>query len=1031
MLICPSCGRENDSAFRFCPVCGAPIGLTPAVRRKLATVLSCDITGSTAMGARLDAERVRELMLRYFHTMRSALELHGGTVEKFIGDAVVAVFGVPTAHEDDALRACRAAVEMRARLETLNEEFGPGIDAHLALRIGLHTSEVVAGDASTRETFVTGAAANVAARLETAAPPGEILIGELTRELAGAAVEVESVPPIVAKGVAEPVAAYRLITVVPGPAARPPPEAPFIGRDEELARLEQLFEQAVADRRCVLATLVGEPGVGKSHLASELSLRLSARARVLTGRCLAYGEGITYWPLAEVVRDAAGIRDEDSPEQAKGRLDELVDPAVADRIGAAIGLSASAPGTDEIAWAFRKFFETMAEERPLLLLVEDIHWAEQTLLELLLLHATRAQRPILLLCPARPELLEEHPDWPNVVELEPLGAAESARLLEHLPRLGTKQQERVLRAAGGNPLFLEELNAFLREHPDETDVPPSLSALLAARLDRLAEPERAAAERGSIEGELFHRGAVTWLSAKEERPRVALSLEALANRRLIHPAAAAFVDEAAFRFKHVLIRDAAYNGTAKALRAELHESFAGWLERVADERVGEYEEILGFHLERAYRYREELGSIEPYRSLSERAAHLLGTAGTRAATRGDAAAATKLLERALALLREDAPTRPELLLTLGEARWSSLDPERATTALEAAAEEAAAAGRKALEGLARLTLAYVGAHVNRGRGAEEYRRAAEEWLPILEELDDERGLAKAWFGLGYSEIGSNHFRAGADLLQRALAHARRAGSTTDELHCMFWLSGALVHGPEPIDDALRRLESIVEDAGTLAAQASARERLGHLQAMRGHFGLARTMVEEAAAVYEELGLGFELGHLRGFTDGMLGELAGDLLAAERAYRWACETLEGVGETSALSTAQANLAVVLCDLSRYDEAEELAQRSETVGDPDDLLTQAGWRVARARVLARRGELGEAEELAREALEMSGDFVTVRGRSYEALAEVLALADRDAEAAKASCAAVELYERKGSVLAARSREWFDQLSAAGAT
>jgi tetratricopeptide (TPR) repeat protein len=587
----------------------------------------------------------------------------------------------------------------------------------------------------------------------------------------------------------------------------------------------------------------------------------------------------------------------------------------------------------------------------------------------------------------------------------------------------------VLRTARGNPLFLEELYAFVRDHPNETQVPPSLSVLLAARLDRLPEPERAAAERGSVEGELFHRSAIAWLSVEEERPGVARSLEALSGRELIRPAPAVFVGQAAFRFKHVLVRDAAYNGTAKKLRAELHERFAGWLESVADERIAEHEEILGHHLEQAYHYRVELGSVEPYRELAEQAAHWLRRAGTRAAARGDAAAVVNLLERALALLPDGAPARPELLLMLGEARWSGLDPERATAALEAAAEASAADGRSVLEGLARLTLASIGTHMNRGRGTEEFRRAAEEWLPILEELDDERGLAKAWFGLGLFELMSLRFRAAAELFQRALTHARRSGSAKDELDCTFWLSNAVVHGPEPIEQALRRLELVAEEAGTLAARATARESLGTLQALQGRFDTARAFVEEAATTYEELGLDYQLAYLRAWTDGAIGELAGDTAEAERAYRWGCEILEGVGETSALSTVQALLASVLCDQGRYGEADELTRRSEAIGDPDDLITQVGWRAARARVLARANELAEAEALAQEALGMAGDYVPGRGRSYEALAEVLALAGRRAEAQEATRNAVELYERKGCMpLATRSRLWLDRLSAA---
>jgi tetratricopeptide (TPR) repeat protein len=513
---------------------------------------------------------------------------------------------------------------------------------------------------------------------------------------------------------------------------------------------------------------------------------------------------------------------------------------------------------------------------------------------------------------------------------------------------------------------------------------------------------------------------------------VARSLEGLAARDLIRPAAASFVDEAAFRFKHSLVRDAAYNGIAKKLRAELHEGYASWLEGVAGDRLVEHEEILGYHLEAAYRYRAELGPVEGYRSLAERAAQLLGNAGVRAAGRGDAAAAGSLLARTLALLPEDAKTRPELLLTLGEVRWSSLDPEGASTALNAAVESAAASGRRELEGSARLTLASIGVHMNEGRAEETFRLTAEEWLPVLQELGDERGLAKAWFGLGLFELVSLRFRAAADLLQRALEYARRSGSGKDELDCTFWLSNALLHGPEPVGEALRRLESLADGASTRAARATLRETVGSLAALDGRFEEARRLVEEAAAAYEDLGLEYQLGYLRAWTDGLLAELASDTVEAERAYRWGHELLEGVGERSALSTVQAQLASVLCDQGRYDEAEELTRSSEAIGDPDDLITQAGWRVARARVLARRSKLSEAEVIAREALAMAGDYVFARGRSYEALAEVLALAGRSRDANEAVREAVAVYEEKGNApFAQRARGLLDRLAASGVT
>src|SRR4051812_16869108 len=353
--ICPACGTENREGARFCDGCGASLTGPAVERRKLATLVFCDMTGSTAMGERVDAETVRGLMLSYFHEMRGALERHGGTVEKFVGDAVLAVFGVPEAHEDDALRGCRAALEMQSRLAGLNVDLERRFGTTIALRIGVNTGEVVAGDPSSRETFVTGDAVNVAARLEQAAEPGAVLLGESTYRLVRDAVVVEPVEPLAAKGKSEPVAAYRLLEV--GGLAPPPRRVgtPFAGRGHELTLLEGEFEAAAAERRCRLVTVVGEPGVGKSRLAAELTDRIGARARAVRGGCLSYGEGITYWPIAQIVRELAEIHDEQSAAEARARIDAVLARTpdgglIAAKIAQLLGLAEGAASAPETAW---------------------------------------------------------------------------------------------------------------------------------------------------------------------------------------------------------------------------------------------------------------------------------------------------------------------------------------------------------------------------------------------------------------------------------------------------------------------------------------------------------------------------------------------------------------------------------------------------------------------------------------------------------------------------------------------------------
>ncbi|MHB8643381.1 MAG: AAA family ATPase, partial [Gaiellaceae bacterium] len=558
--------------------------------RKTVTVLFADVTGSTALGESLDPEALRHVMSRYFEQARAILERHGGTVEKFIGDAVMAVFGVPVTHEDDALRAARAAVELR------------DADLGVVLRIGVNTGEVVAAEG---ETLVTGDAVNVAARLEQAAAPGEVLLGDATYRLARSAIRVDAHDPIDAKGKSELVSAWTLVEVLDdAPAFTRRLDAPFVGRGDELALLADAFERAVASGSAQRVTLLGAAGIGKSRLARELVQHVAGRARVVVGRCLAYGEGITYWPLAEIVRATAGS-DRDAIHAVAG------DDVVADRIAAVVGFGGEAGTKEETQWAARRYLEALAAEQPLVVVLDDLHWAEPTFLDLVEYVADFAAAPILLLGTARPDLLESRPAWTSpranasALVLDPLNAEDAAALLEDVDE---KTRERILAAAEGNPLFVEQLVAMRAEGGDgEFDVPPTIHALLAARIDALAAPERSVVERASVEGRLFHRGSVTELAPDDVRPDVGAHLLALVRKEYVRPDRTQLPGDDGYRFAHILVRDAAYDAMSKELRAELHVRFVGWLERVGVERAGELEEIVGYHLEQAALYRRELG----------------------------------------------------------------------------------------------------------------------------------------------------------------------------------------------------------------------------------------------------------------------------------------------------------------------------------------------------------------------------------------------------------------------------------------
>ena len=468
------------------------------------TAVFCDLSGSTALAERVDAEAVFGLMRSYFESTQSALERHGGAVEKFVGDAVVGVFGIPEAHEDDALRACRAASEIQERVTMLNEQLEERYGTRIAVRIGINTGEVVTGEVGSRAMFaggdavVLGDAMNVAARLEQAAAPGEVLIGAPTWRLVRAAADVEPHEPVHAKGKSEPLAAYRLVGVTAAGQAPRQDAAPLAGREDELAVLVRAFDEVDAGRSCRLVTVVGEPGIGKSRLAAELLERVGARARVARGACLSYGEGITYWAIAEAVRTLVGIREDLSLEAARAQVDASLagapdGEAVAEQIAQLLGLRGGSTTPEELAWAVRRFLAAAAGGQPLIVVIDDIQWGERALLDLFrALPAALLGVPLLALCLARPELLERDPDWPVTVRLAPLGPGDVDALLAALGA-PSPLRERLAAAAAGNPLFAEELVASLADQGllgddstglQEVELPVGINALLAARLDR-------------------------------------------------------------------------------------------------------------------------------------------------------------------------------------------------------------------------------------------------------------------------------------------------------------------------------------------------------------------------------------------------------------------------------------------------------------------------------------------------------------------------------------------------------------------
>ena len=976
VLVCASCGHENSEDAKFCEECGFSFAAALAgakEQRKTVTVLFCDVTGSTVLGEALDPERLRTLLARYFERMKAIVERHGGSVEKFIGDAVMAVFGVPVLHEDDALRALRAALEMRDALPEL------GIEG----RIGVMTGEVVTG---TEERLATGDAVNVAARLEQAAEPGEVLIGQPTLALVRDAAEVEPVPALELKGKAEPVPAYRLLSVLEAPERRH--EALFVGRERELAIVREAWERVRDERRCELVTVVGDAGVGKSRLAAEFLAGVDAT--VVRGRCLPYGEGITYWPVVEVLK----------------QLDVLPeDEAAAVAIRSVLGETEAGASAEEIAWAFRKTLEQAAAERPLVVVFDDIQWGEETfrdLIEHVALLSSGAS--VLLLCMARPELTERHPAWPVTLRLEPLGDDDVEELIAE--RAPEQLRERIARAAGGNPLFIEEMLAMAGEADGEVVVPPTLQALLAARLDQLEPAERSVLERAAIEGEIFHRGAVHALSPDETQ--VTPHLAALVRKELIRPDKAQLAGEDGFRFRHLLIRDAAYEALPKAVRADLHKLYATWLDQ-HEANLVELDEVLGYHLEQACQYRAELGTPDDG-TLALAARRRLAAGGRRANLRQDYVAAVSLFERAAALV---PPTELDLGLEadLGHALIWTGRGDDALRRADALAERASAAGDRVAElcgrvqgGVLRLTLEPDGA-------AEKLSALVEQALPVFQRAGDDLALYVVYSALSDVAWLRAQMEAHLEAGEQAFVYAQRAGHLPPAL--VATRAAARFFGTTPVSELFSWLDQNEPQAGR--DHFFRAYRAGTL-AMLGRFDEARTILAAERAELAERGGGVLLANITAFESLWVELWAGDPAAAVEFGSEGWRLYMELGEQTNLPLAAGTLAQALYALDRLDEADAWAGRGAERGTSDDAWKEMLWRQVKAKVLARRGEHAEAELLAHEAVAICDktDLLDAQGDVYADLAEVLVLTGKPTEAASALEQALERYKRKGNLV-----------------
>ncbi|HWH23729.1 MAG TPA: AAA family ATPase [Candidatus Limnocylindria bacterium] len=963
--------------------------------RKTVTVLFCDLVGSTALGDGADPEVLRAQMMRYHAEVRAILEAHGGTVEKFIGDAAMAIFGLPVTHEDDALRAIRAASRIRQAVGELGFE----------VRIGINTGQVVAGEG---ETLVTGDAVNVAARLEQSATSGEILIGALTERLVRGAASTEAVEPLQVKGKATPLSAHRLLDVHDDAAAVGRRlDAPFIGRGPELATLEHALSTAIEQGQPQLATIVGPPGIGKSRLVREVIAR--SPARVLIGRCLSYGQGITYWPLREIAEQIGDIR------AVLGAGDEAELAAV--RLAAALDEGAATP--DEIAWGVRKLLEALAQREPLIVVIDDIHWAEPTLLDLIEYLADFGRdAPMLLLCTARAELLDVRPAWATprtnatLIKLEPLAAAQAEALVDQLDELPATDRTRIIEAAEGNPLFVEQLIAMRAEVASEDgslQIPPTIQALLAARIDRLDSDERAVIERASVEGRLFHRGSVQQLLPEPARPEVGRRLLTLVRRQFIRPDRSELPGDDGFRFDHILIRDAAYDSLPKRLRAQLHERFAEWLHA----RLGgdAPPEILGYHLEQAHRYAVELSEPDPL--LAERAAAELLRAASGASARQDVHAEVVLLERAIALLPAGTERSARALLDLGAALIDAGDDARAIERLGEAERIAHEAGAATIEWLARLRRRRLETFLHPEGAPEALVREAEAALAAS--VDDEV-LARARQLIATAHNWRGQLAECHRAIQIAWEHARRTDDARLEADVIYMSGMAIAYGPIPVDEGFSWVARIMQEArGQAAAESWSRHILAHLHARLGDFDAARAAMDSWRSRMRELGQLWKYFNTAECAWDICW-LAEDWVGGEVALREAEANYERTGERAPRAIAAGYLAEALVRQHRLDEAEHFARLSEELASTADAVTEAAWRRSRAMILAARGQADQAVLLARRSVELLAgtDLLDEHAAACLALASVLATAGNDNQAREAARQAIALYEQKGNLV-----------------
>jgi predicted ATPase/class 3 adenylate cyclase len=907
---CASCGKENPDGFAFCGYCTAPLVEQPSPsaleERKIVSVLFCDLVGFTAASEQQDPEDVRARIRPYHARLREEIERHGGTVEKFVGDAVMAAFGAPVAHEDDAERAVRAGLRILEAIAELNEA-DPDLD--LQVRVGINTGEAVVALGARPEEgegLVTGDVVNTAARIQGEAPVDGVAVGEQTYRATEPVFEYEPLPSVSVKGKAEPLALWwaKAARARFGTDITRQHSSPLVGRELEKPLLIGTFERAAQQRSVQLVTVVGEPGVGKSRLVAELFAYLVTKPELIRwrqGRCLPYGEGITFWALGEIVKAEAGILESDSAEVAAAKLEAAVSPEeperqwLLQRLAPLVGVEAASPAErQELFTAWRRFLEGLAAARPSVLVFEDLHWADEALLSFLEHVAEWSEGvPLLVLCTARPELHEQHPGWAGgmrnatTINLPPLSDQETAELVSHLVTttvLSEELERAILERAGGNPLYAEEFVRLLADRglaADETELPESVQALIAARLDTLSPERKSLLQDAAVVGKVFWVGALAEIGGRDQG-ELELALHDLARKELVRPARVSSMEgESEYSFWHLLVRDVAYGQIPRAERARRHRSAAAWIERQAGERVEDLAEVLAHHYLQALELAEAAGDTAQAEELAAPARHFLALAGERALGL-DTAQAEARLARALELTPSEHDERPDLLVRWADAVYQAGRPREAAAALEQALATLRARGEREGEARVLTLLARVTFRLSEGRNLT----LAAEAVDLLEHEPPGAALVGA-----YTQLATAHFLAGAH--GETIAAAERALTLAEALDLP---AAAFALGFRGMARAYSGdsggLAEIEQALALLLEQGEGQ----HAAILQNNLAIARyplegparslAAFEQGIAFCEQRGLATMAATLEADCPGLLVELARPVEALERAGRLA-------------------------------------------------------------------------------------------------------------------------------------------------